>query len=40
VITALFMAGIYKITDWYLKKLYGNHIEKLKELLQELTVLG
>jgi hypothetical protein len=24
------------ITNWYLKKLYGNHLEKLKELLKEL----
>jgi hypothetical protein len=24
------------ITNWYLKKLYGNHIDKLKELLNEL----
>lgn len=24
------------ITNWYLKKLYGNHLDKLKELLNEL----
>jgi hypothetical protein len=24
------------VTNWYLKKLYGNHLEKLKELLSEL----
>lgn len=35
------LAGIFFLctmwlTNWYLKKLYGNHIEKLKQLLQEL----
>jgi hypothetical protein len=40
VVTTLFMVGVYKITDWYLKKLYGNHLEKLKDLLLELKALG
>jgi hypothetical protein len=35
-LSVVFMIGIYTITDWYLKKLYGNHIEKLKSLLSEL----
>ena len=35
------LAGIFFlftiwITNWYLKKLYGNHLDKLKELLNEL----
>lgn len=38
-VTAIFMVGVYKITDWYLKKLYGNHLEKLKALLTELSAL-
>ncbi|MDH5248600.1 MAG: hypothetical protein OEW40_06340 [Cyclobacteriaceae bacterium] len=25
-----------KFTDWYLKKLYGNHLEKLKSILDDL----
>jgi uncharacterized membrane protein YfcA len=36
VLTLIFMVGVYTITNWYLKKLYGNHIEKLKSLLAEL----
>lgn len=37
----LCMAGIYyllstRFTKWYLNKLYGNHLEKLKSLLNEL----
>ncbi|MBL7843639.1 MAG: hypothetical protein KF846_18185 [Cyclobacteriaceae bacterium] len=36
ILSVVFMAGVYKITDWYLKKLYGNHIEKLRSLQQEL----
>jgi hypothetical protein len=36
VFTVIFMVGIYKITGWYLKKLYGNHLDKLKALLAEL----
>jgi ABC-type multidrug transport system fused ATPase/permease subunit len=38
VLSIVFMIGIYTITDWYMKKLYGNHIEKLKSLLAELEV--
>jgi hypothetical protein len=35
------LAGVFfictvLITNWYLKKLYGNHLDKLKELLNEL----
>lgn len=37
----ILLAGVFFfttiwITNWYLKKLYGNHLDKLKELLQEL----
>ncbi|MCK6616420.1 MAG: hypothetical protein L6Q51_02125 [Cyclobacteriaceae bacterium] len=39
-VATLFMVGIFKITDWYLKKLYGNHLAKLKELLNELSAAG
>ncbi len=35
-ITGIFMVGVFRITGWYLKKLYGDHLEKLKELLREL----
>jgi uncharacterized membrane protein YfcA len=35
-LTIVFMVGIYTITNWYLKKLYGNYIDKLKSLLKEL----
>ncbi len=35
-LSIIFMAGVYKITDWYLKKLYGNHIDKLKSILDDL----
>ncbi|MDL5049236.1 hypothetical protein QQ054_24790 [Oscillatoria amoena NRMC-F 0135] len=38
-VTGVFMVGVYKITDWYLQKLYGNHLEKLKGLLNELEVI-
>lgn len=36
ILSIVFMVGVYSITDWYLRKLYGNHIEKLKSLLREL----
>jgi uncharacterized membrane protein len=35
-LAALFFLMTIWITNWYLKKLYGNHLEKLKELLKEL----
>lgn len=35
-LTVVFMVGIYTITNWYLNKLYGNYIDKLKSLLHEL----
>jgi hypothetical protein len=42
-ITLLLGAGLFFIcstwlTSWYLKKLYGNHLEKLEGLLRELEV--
>ncbi|MBX2964364.1 MAG: hypothetical protein KF687_17785 [Cyclobacteriaceae bacterium] len=36
VLSVVFMAGVYRLTDWYLKKLYGNHIDKLRSLQEEL----
>ncbi|MCU0356184.1 MAG: hypothetical protein MUE95_01255 [Cyclobacteriaceae bacterium] len=39
-IAVIFMVGVYAITDWYLKKLYGNHIEKLRSLLLDLKHMG
>lgn len=35
-IGAVFFFCTFWVTNWYLKKLYGNHIDKLKELLHEL----
>ena len=36
ILSIVFMIGVYTLTNWYLKKLYGNHIEKLKSILAEL----
>ena len=36
VFTVVFFVVIYLLTNWYLRKLYGDHIEKLRELLHEL----
>ncbi|HEU5289594.1 MAG TPA: hypothetical protein VFU05_03050 [Cyclobacteriaceae bacterium] len=41
VLYLVFLAGVFFLftiwmTNWYLKKLYGNHLDKLKELLKEL----
>lgn len=35
---ALFFVFSTKLTSWYLKKLYGNHLEKLERLLSDLQV--
>jgi len=35
-LAGLFFLCTIWITNWYLKKLYGNHLDKLKELLKEL----
>lgn len=35
---ALFFVFSTKLTSWYLKKLYGNHLEKLERLLRDLKV--
>jgi len=32
----IFTVGMYYFTKWYLKKLYGNYIHQLEELLDEL----
>ncbi len=34
-LTALLMGGVYALTNWYLKKLYGNHLKRLQRLLKE-----
>jgi len=36
VLAGIFFVCTILITNWYLKKLYGNHLDKLKELLNEL----
>ena len=41
ILLLVLLAGVFFlftiwITNWYLKKLYGNHLDKLKELLNEL----
>ncbi|MCS6974722.1 MAG: hypothetical protein N2044_06970 [Cyclobacteriaceae bacterium] len=35
-LTALLMSSVYLFTNWYLKKLYGNHLKKLQGMLKEL----
>ena len=35
-LTVVFFLCTVWVTNWYLKKLYGNHLDKLKELLHEL----
>ena len=35
-LAVLFFLVTIFVTNWYLKKLYGNHLDKLKELLHEL----
>jgi len=35
-LSGIFFVCTVIITNWYLKKLYGNHLDKLKELLKEL----
>lgn len=32
----LFFASMYYFTKWYLKKLYGNHLEQLKQMIEQL----
>lgn len=34
-LTALLMGGVYVFTNWYLKKLYGNHLKRLQGILKE-----
>lgn len=36
VIAGIFFLFTIWLTNWYLRKLYGNHLDKLKELLNEL----
>ncbi len=36
VLAGVFFVFTIWITNWYLRKLYGNHLDKLKELLNEL----
>ena len=35
----VFLASSLWFTNWYLNKLYGNHVEKLKELLNDINEL-
>jgi hypothetical protein len=35
-LSALFFVGMIWVTNLYLRKLYGNHLDKLKELMKEL----
>lgn len=35
-LAGIFFLCTFWLTNWYLKKLYGNHLEKLKQLLNEL----
>jgi hypothetical protein len=42
IIYLLALGGLYYLlstsfTNWYLKKLYGNHLDKLKSLAHELA---
>ncbi len=36
-ITTAILITAYVLTGWYLKKLYGNHLEKLQRILNDLT---
>lgn len=45
IVYLIILAGIFYfcstwLVNWFLKKLYGNHIEKLKGLLNELEMVG
>jgi hypothetical protein len=33
----LLAAGVYYFTKWYLKKLYGNYVQQLKECIKDLS---
>lgn len=35
-VAGLFFVGSTWLTNWYLKKLYGNHLDKLEDLLHDL----
>ena len=35
-VTAVLSVGMYFLNKWYLNRLYGRHIKKLKELLKEM----
>jgi hypothetical protein len=39
-VIVIFLASSLWFTNWYLKKLYGNHVEKLKLLLKDISELG
>jgi glucan phosphoethanolaminetransferase (alkaline phosphatase superfamily) len=39
-VIGIFLASSLWFTNWYLKKLYGNHVEKLKLLLKDISELG
>jgi hypothetical protein len=39
IIGLLFSVAVYFLNKWYLHKLYGQHIQKLKEILQDMEEL-
>jgi hypothetical protein len=39
-VIGIFLASSLWFTNWYLKKLYGDHVEKLKLLLKDISELG
>lgn len=35
-IAIIFIVSLFWFTNWYLRKLYGNHLEKLRKLLEDI----
>jgi hypothetical protein len=35
VISSAFLIAALVVSNWYVKKLYGNHLEKLRSLLND-----
>jgi len=36
IVAIVFVVGAMYLSNWYMKKLYGNHLDKLKSLLNDL----
>ena len=36
ILTAIVTTIFYFLNKWYVRKLYGKHVEKLKEVLREM----